>query len=55
MPKTTSLLDCRRLADAVTSVGGVVPDVLQSLLAAHALMASLEPLRAPNGTSSLVP
>jgi hypothetical protein len=31
MPKTTSLLDCRRLAGAVRSVGGVVPDVLGHL------------------------
>jgi hypothetical protein len=28
MPKTTSLLDCRRLADAVSAAGGEVPPIL---------------------------
>jgi hypothetical protein len=28
MPKTTLLLDCQKLADAVASVGGTVPDKL---------------------------
>ncbi len=38
MPPTTSLTDCRRLADVVASVGGRVPDVLGHLLSAHTLL-----------------
>ena len=47
MPKTTSILDCKRLADAVTSVGGVVPDVLGHLLAAHTLLSGPRAAEAP--------
>lgn len=45
--KTTSLTDCKRLADAVKSVGGIVPTALGNLLAAHALLASPGGSQAP--------
>ncbi len=47
MPKATLLLDAKRLADTVASVGGVVPDVLANLLAAHALLSSPGSSQAP--------
>ena len=47
MPLTTSLTDCQRLADAVTSVGGVVPDVLAHLLQAYTLLSSHRATEAP--------
>ena len=39
MPPTSSLIDCQRLADAVNSLGGTVPDALQHLLTAHDILA----------------
>jgi hypothetical protein len=47
MAPTTSLSDCRRLANAVTSVGGIFPDALGHLLAAHALIAAHRVTEAP--------
>lgn len=47
MPPTTSLRDCKTLADTVLSVGGAVPDILANLLSAHALMASPRATEAP--------
>jgi hypothetical protein len=38
MPKATQLLECRRLCDAVSALGGVVPAQIQHLLAAHDLL-----------------
>ena len=45
--KSTSLLDAKRLVDAVQSVGGAVPDVLQSLLLAHDVLSRTEAAEPP--------
>ena len=45
--KSTSLLDAKRLVDTVQSVGGAVPDVLQSLLLAHDVLSRTEAAEPP--------
>ena len=47
MPRTTSLHDCQRLADAVSAAGAEVPDALGNLLSAHALLAAHRPAESP--------
>jgi hypothetical protein len=52
MTATTDIRDCVKLAAAVKSLGGAVPDPLQYLLSAHALLSS--PAATPHPESAIV-
>ena len=52
MPKATQLLECRRLCDAVSALGGVVPAQIQHLPSPPTTFSPVPgPLRARNGPS----